>query len=174
MKSVYSDPEKAEMVKALKAELDRLKKVYEVPENGGLELRQHSQRGGQSAKKDKLKFRFKTGTVPSKKAPYIAGRGIDLSVSFTYSGKDGVLVAQGGASEGYSLWIKGGVPQWTVKRYNEGSTVAGAEKLSAGEHTLNVVQDTKGKAVIKLDGKEIARGFVGAKNTIFLSGCFLR
>ena len=161
MKSVYNDPEKAGKIKELKAELDRLKKVYEVPENGGLELRQHTQRGGQSANKDKLKFRFQTGTAPSKKVPYIADRGIDLTVPFSYNGKDGVLVAQGGASEGYSLWIKDGVPRWTVKRTDEGTTVVGTEKLSTGKHTLNVVQDKKGKAVIKLNGKEIAKGPVG-------------
>jgi len=41
MKSVYNDPEKSGKIKELKAELDRLKKKYDVPENGGLTIRQH-------------------------------------------------------------------------------------------------------------------------------------
>ena len=161
MKSIYGEPEMAGKVSALKAELDRLKKVYEVPENGGLEIRPHTQRGAGSAGKEKIKFNFSKGAVPNNKAPYIEGRGIDVTAAFAYSGKDGVLVAQGGASEGYALWIKGGVPQWTVKRTDEGATVAGSDKLSSGQHTLNVAQDKKGAVVMKLDGKEIARGSVG-------------
>jgi hypothetical protein len=161
MKSVYDDPEMARKIKALKAELERLKKQYDVPENGGQKIRQHSQRGGRSAKPDKLSFSFKKGAVPNNKAPYIQGRGIEVNVAFSYSGSDGVLVAQGGASEGYALWVKDGIPQWTVKRTDEGTTIAGGNKLSSGKHSLSVVQDKKGMAVLKLDGKEIAKGSVG-------------
>jgi len=161
MKSVYDDPERGGTIKALKAELERLKKQYDVPENGGLEIRQPQQKKERSAKVDQLNFSFKKGSVPNNKAPYLKDRGIEVNVTFTYSGKDGVLVAQGGASEGYSLWIKDGFPQWTVKRSDEGVTVAGSEKLSPGRHTLSVVQDKKGEAVLKLDQQQLAKGSVG-------------
>ena len=162
MKSVYDDPEKAGTIKALKAELDRLKKQYDVPENGGQEIRQHSQRRkNNSAKVDKLSFSFKRGSVPNNKAPYIKDRGIGLNVTFSYSGNDGVLVAQGGASDGYSLWIKGGVPQWSVKRIDELVTISGSDRLSPGRHTLSVTQGKDGMAMLKLDRKEIAKGSVG-------------
>ncbi len=162
MKSVYDHPEQAGRIKALKAELERLRKVYDVPENGGLEIEQpQAVRTANSAVRDKLKFSFNRGAVPNTQAPFLQGRGIDLKVSFTCSGSDGVLVAQGGASEGYALWIKGGVPQWSVNRTDESVTVAGSEKLSPGKHTLHVIQDKTGAAVLKLDGQEIARGSVG-------------
>jgi arylsulfatase A-like enzyme len=161
MQSVYSDPEKAGAVKALKAELERLKTLYEVPANGGLEIRHGGQSGGGSARRDKLSFAFPQGSVPNAQAPYIAGRGIDVTATFAYNGRDGVLVAQGGASEGYALWLKAGVPQWTVKRADAGVTVAGGARLAPGRYTLNVTQNTKGDAVLKLDGREIARGSVG-------------
>jgi arylsulfatase len=84
-----------------------------------------------------------------------------VNVPFSYSGNDGVLVAQGGASEGYALWIKDGIPQWTVNRSDESVTISGSAQLSPGRHTLKVVQDKKGIAQLKLDGTEIAKGSVG-------------
>ena len=44
MKSVYGQPDYANQVVELKAELERLKKYYKVPENGGLPLRLPQQR----------------------------------------------------------------------------------------------------------------------------------
>ncbi len=161
MRSVYSNPEMAGRIKALKEELDRLRKVYQVPENGGLAIQRQVPRGGASARQDKLSFVFPKGVVPNNQAPYIAGRGIEVAVTFAYTNRDGVLVAQGGASEGYALWIKEGVPQWTVKRTDEGITVAGRDKLTPGVQTLSVIQNKKGVAVLKLGGREIARGSVG-------------
>lgn len=162
MKSIYDDPEKAGTVKALKAELDRLKKQYAVPpEDGGLEIRQDRQRRTNSAAPETLKFSFQRGPVPNSQAPYLSGRGLELRVDFTYSGHDGVLVAQGGASEGYALWIKGGIPQWSVNRSDLGVTVAGVDKLSPGKHVLSMMQGKDGIATLKLDGQEIAKGSVG-------------
>ena len=93
-------------------------------------------------------------------APYLTGRGIELKVPFSYDGTDGVLIAQGGASNGYALWLKAGVPQWSVAHNDALATVAAKTKLAKGSATLHVHQTPKGQVTIKLDGKEIAKGKV--------------
>ena len=94
-------------------------------------------------------------------APYLADRGIKLTVPFTYNGHDGVLIAQGGASNGFSLWIKEHVVHWTVTRNDTSSTVTAKDKLKSGQATLVVQQNKTGNVILYLNGSEIATGIVG-------------
>ncbi len=161
MQSIYHDPEMAGTIQILKAELDRLRKLYEVPENGGLDIvRKRRKSGGSSAEKDKLNFSFPKGIVPSASSPYLVGRAIELTAKFNYANRDGVLVAQGGASHGYALWIKDGCPQWSIARDDKVSTVSANKKLAPGKQILMVTQTKTGSVTIKSNGNDLATGKV--------------
>ena len=136
-----------------------------MPENGGLPLR-GAEKKAPKANVGKLQFRFEKGAVVSApNAPYLQDRGIELTVPFSYVGSDGVLVSQGGASNGFSLWIKDGIPQWTVQRNDVASHVAAKGKLSAGKATIVVRQTKSGDVTINLNGREVASGNVGGPFT---------
>ncbi len=164
MTSIYGAPAQAAKIAELKAELKRLRAVYKVPENGGPPQRERRKAGktGRAGNAKTLRFEFKQGAVvASSAAPHLAGRGIELTVPLTYRGQDGVLIAQGGASHGYVLWLKDGVPHWTVTREDVAKTVACEEKLAAGDMTLLLRQTKAGAVTIELNGREISSGSVG-------------
>ena len=54
-----------------------------------------------------------------------------------------MLIAHGGVSNGYALWIKDGIPQWTVNRDEVPRTISGIDQMAAGEHVLTIPGTTK-------------------------------
>ncbi len=165
MHSIYEDPKQSARIKELKAELDRLKEHYEVPEDGGLPLRgTSSDEKKPNANARTLKFEFQQGAnVKAESSPYLPGRGIQLTVPLTFNGTDGVLIAQGGASNGYALWTKDGFLHWTVTRNDVATTVSGKDKVPSGRLTVIVRQEKTGAATIALEGREVANGNVSGE-----------
>jgi arylsulfatase A-like enzyme len=162
MISIYDQPKQSARIKELKAELDRLRDYYDVPENGGLPLRGGPSENKPNANAKTLKFEFKQGaSVKTGSAPYLPGRGIQLTVPMNFSGKDGVLVAQGGASNGYALWIKDGLLHWTVARNDVATTVSGKGKVPSGQFIVTVHQQKSGETTIALENRQVAKGNVG-------------
>jgi hypothetical protein len=162
MHSIYDDPKQLDRIKELKAELGRLKENYNVPENGGLPLRGKISERKPNANSKTLKFNFQQGVnVKAVSAPYLPGRGIQLTVPLTWNGKDGVLIAQGGASNGYALWIKDGRIHWTVTRNDAATTVSAEDQVPIGQFTITVRQEKSGEVTIALDGRQAAKGNAG-------------
>ncbi|MFT7640393.1 MAG: arylsulfatase A-like enzyme [Pirellulaceae bacterium] len=165
MQSIYKRPEQAAKVAELKTELERLKVEYKVPENGGLPLRgagRPAKKAAPRANRNTMQFQFKQGDIIAPNvAPYLPGRGLELTVPIAHNGKDGVLIAQGGASNGFALWIKDGFPQWTVKRNDQAKTIAGSKKLTSEAATLVVKQSKAGAVSLKLNASDIGNGSVG-------------
>ena len=158
MNSVYVNPEYAGKVEALKAELERLKAQYQVPEDGGKPATSGGVRIPDNARQ--LSFSIpRSGNI--KGLPYLAKRGIEITVPFTYEGRGGVLIAQGGASEGYAFWIKDGQPRYSVTRSDVLKHVETSHKLAPGKHVLTVKHQPSGQAQILLDGKVVGSGNVG-------------
>jgi arylsulfatase A-like enzyme len=93
-------------------------------------------------------------------------------------GAEGVVIAQGGAFGGWSIYLHQGRPTYCynllgVRRFK----VAGQEPLPAGEHQLRMEFDYDGgglgkggDASLYLDGEEIARGRVEATMPLIFSG----
>ncbi len=162
MTSIYDQQKQSNRIKELKAELDRLKEHYNVPENGGLPLRGKVSERKPNANAKTLKFKFKQGVnVKAASAPYLPGRGIQLTVSLTWNGTDGVLMAQGGASNGYALWIKDGHIHWTVTRNDAATTVSTEDQVPVGQSIITVRQEKSGEVTIAIDGRQAAQGSVG-------------
>jgi len=163
MHSIYDDTKQSARIKELKAELERLKKYYQVPEDGGLPLRgTASDEKKPNANAKTLKFEFKqSANVNAGSAPWLPGRGIQLTVPLTWNGKDGVLIAQGGASNGYALWIKDGLLHWTVTRNDVAATISGKSKVPSVQFTVTVRQEKSGEATLAIADLQVAKGNFG-------------
>ena len=89
-------------------------------------------------------------------APAIAGRAFTLTAKFdTGAAKDGVLVAQGGSSIGYALFLADNQLHFTV-RSRAGTATASTPGLRAGRHTAIARLDATGAPTLQLDGAPVA------------------
>src|SRR5204863_8935014 len=89
------------------------------------------------------------------KSPNINGRGFTLTTDFDAEGTDGVIVAQGGSTHGYALFLAKGRLNFLVRVAGTPTTIATAESIS-GAHTAEAHLAADGTVTLKLDGKQIA------------------
>jgi len=76
---------------------------------------------------------------------------------------DGVIIAQGGGSHGFALYLKEGMPQFAVRSRGALSVVSGKEKLAPGEWThLAGVLNARGELHLRVNGKHAAMTKGGA------------
>jgi len=84
--------------------------------------------------------------------------GWTVEITFQSQKPDGILLAHGGASNGYCLYLKDGKPAWAVRAGRSLSTVRSSEPLSEGWHTLAAKFTADHQMMLVLDGKQIASG----------------
>lgn len=111
-------------------------------------------KGGPNAASKERRFTLKAGDhLDGSEAPAIAGRAFTLTVKFdTGAAKDGVLIAQGGSSHGYALFLAEGKLHFVV-RGREGVATANAPDLVIGAHTAIARLDATGTLTLKVDEK---------------------
>jgi arylsulfatase A-like enzyme len=119
-------------------------------------------------------FRYTPGTVriPEGNAPPIYQRShrITATVEIPESGASGVIVAEGGSSGGYTLYLDDGVPVYGYNYFGEDRyRIAGTEAIAPGRHTIVLdyqqqpfqgLQVTGGPAALSVDGMQVAKGDV--------------
>ncbi len=99
-------------------------------------------------------------------APAIAGRAFTITATFdTGPAQDGVIVAQGGTSQGYALYLADGKLLFTVRSSGDLATATTSTTLT-GAHTAIARLDARGALTLSLDGQSAAtatkRGRVAA------------
>jgi Concanavalin A-like lectin/glucanases superfamily/N-sulphoglucosamine sulphohydrolase, C-terminal len=157
MTSVYNDPAYAAARQAMHAELDRLRKQLgdTDPEVPLKELRRRAVLKSHPLKAvppQSVLLRPRLGgAVPSidpSLKPFTVG------ANCTPAAPDGVLVADGGASEGFSLYLKSGRPCFAIRSGGQLFQVVGPEDLKLGQ-PVNVVGVLSPDATLRLfvDGK---------------------
>ena len=76
---------------------------------------------------------------------------------------DGVLIAQGGESHGFALYLKDGLPQFAVRSRGALSVVTGKEKLAPGEWAhLTGALNARGEIHLRVNGKDVGMAKSGA------------
>jgi arylsulfatase len=104
------------------------------------------------------RFVLKNGDhLPREKAPAIAGQGFTITASFDAASPGGVIVAQGGASHGYALFLHEEKMTFAVRRGGKLHSVTTAQSIS-GRHTVNAGLDASGAMTLSLDGQRVAAG----------------
>lgn len=127
-----------------------------------------------SLTKGQKRFEYKPGAVriPETTSPpiYLRSHQVTAEITVPEEGAEGVIIAAGGSSAGYTLYLEDSIP---VYEYNFFGRVlyrlAGTEVLAAGAHTIvfdyqqqpfegaNIVGGT---ATLSVDGAEVANGSI--------------
>lgn len=122
--------------------------------------------------KGRTRFEYKSGTVriPETTAPPIFRRSYQIVADVTVpeEGATGVIIAAGGSSAGYTLYLQDGVPMYEYNFFGRARyRIEGTQKLSVGEHTIvfdyqqQPIEDNPiagGMATLSVDGHEVAKG----------------
>lgn len=106
----------------------------------------------------RLKFELQPDAdLPRDKAPYLVGRGWTVRVDLAGPGKEGVLVAQGGSSEGFSLFVADGRAKLALRQGGKLTLLAAEAPLPPGAKTIEASLNQDGTLALRIDGEEVAR-----------------
>jgi arylsulfatase A-like enzyme len=94
--------------------------------------------------------------VPKTEAIRPDNRALALTMWVKPEAPDGVLAAFGGATHGYALYLKGGVPRFAVRIDNDLFEAAGKQPLGDGWSHLAATIDGSAKAHLYVNGREVA------------------
>jgi arylsulfatase len=119
-------------------------------------------RPGETATGDvskKLRFVLRAGdSLTRQQAPFLPGKTLRITAEVEDPSGSGVLIAQGGAAEGYSLYLREGRPVFALRREKELTEIAGKDPLPAGVTRLSATLKADGTMILEATGKEVAAG----------------
>lgn len=93
--------------------------------------------------------------IPKSPSLNPAGVGLSIVVSLKADQPSGVLVARGGGSNGYCLYLDKGYPVFAVNARGRASSVKSTQKLPSGWATLGARITGDKKLVLSIDGVEV-------------------
>ncbi len=96
-------------------------------------------------------------TLSPDKAPQVGDRGFTVSCEIDPPGSNGPVVAHGGASVGYALYLADGKPAFTVRQRKETASIA-APDAPAGAFRVEAHLARNGAMTLSVDGRVVARG----------------
>ena len=125
-----------------------------------LPLTPYRKQKDQSFKKNKLKFRLaQNDDVNRNKGPYVKDRGIQFVANIA-GATDGVLVAQGGSTHGWSVYIVDGRLHFVISHLGKRHVVQTKEAI-AGSGRVEAELDKSGRVTLSWNGKKVAEGDAG-------------
>src|SRR4030095_1940688 len=89
-------------------------------------------------------------------APAIVERGFTITAKFNVESSDGVIVAQGGTSRGYTLFLREGKLTFLVRTASDAATSIATSESVTGSHAALATFEADGKLTLKLDDQTIA------------------
>jgi arylsulfatase len=97
-------------------------------------------------------------SLTGKEAPRIAHRALTIHVEITEAIGDGVLMAQGGPAEGFSLYIKNGTLTFALRHDNALEEIHADQPLPAAPVSIDATLAKDGAMELKAGGQVIATG----------------
>ena len=117
-------------------------------------------------KSSEPRFDLKQGDdLPREHSPQVTGRSITIDAEITKSAADGVIVAQGGAADGYSLYMKGGRATFAVRRQKQLTVITAPAVLPAAPVSLSAALAKDGSVTLSVSGTLVATGKAGGTLT---------
>jgi arylsulfatase len=108
-----------------------------------------------------VRFELKSGdTLARGKAPRSANKPLSIAVTISESSPNGVLIAQGGSANGYSLYVKNNKLTFAIRRRNQLATVVATEVLPPAPLNITATLSSKGAVVLTANKKQIGTGKV--------------
>lgn len=145
-----------ERVKAMTAQWDAWAARSQVLPLGG--WRDQPKKGGKNQDKlsNKTRFDLKNGDELERlQAPAIVGKSFTITAKFDAQKPNGVIIAQGGVAQGYSLYLDGGKLVFALRRNNDLFKVA-TQQNATGTHSATAQLTADGTMTINLDGANVA------------------
>ena len=96
--------------------------------------------------------------LPREAAPRVAEGGFTITAEITAMAKDGVIVAQGGNTEGFSLYLKDGRLTFVTRRSRQLSVVAAAEPVPLEACTITARLTREGQVSLAVGQRTVATG----------------
>lgn len=90
-------------------------------------------------------------------SPDLARRGFSVEIQITDLKPDGVLIAQGGRSHGFSIYLKDSIPHFALRRNSQLTTVKASAAIK-GPGKLSFRLGLDGAATFTLDGTPLGGG----------------
>lgn len=120
--------------------------------------------------KGRTVFEYTSGStrIPSSVAPPIFGRSYEITAEITVpaEGASGVIVASGGVTAGYTLYLEDGLPVYEYNFFGRGHyLLKGTEPLAEGKHIIVLTYEQEplddnpiagGPVTLSIDGVQIA------------------
>jgi arylsulfatase A-like enzyme len=105
------------------------------------------------------RFELKQGdSLPRERAPNIAGKSFEIAATIQAAAGDGVIVAQGGSTHGYSLYLQDGRLIMITRHKGKLTVVAAPDKLPAGPAQVTARLAKDGAITLEIGGKQVAAG----------------
>ena len=103
-------------------------------------------------------FELKAGDdLSGAAAPAVVGRAFKIAATVS-DAKSGVILAHGGTSMGYALYVKAGVPVFALRAQGNLTEIAAKDKLPAGSATLVAELAPDGKMTLSVNDAPVAAG----------------
>lgn len=146
-------------VQALAAKWDAYAARANVLPLGGWKSPAGTGRGARRSLSTETRFKLKGGEhLERDQSPAIANRGFTLTARFNATSPHGVIIAHGGASRGYALFLNDGKLTFLLRPSKEIATSIATPNSLTGLHTARVRVEASGIVSLTLDGEPIATG----------------
>ncbi len=96
--------------------------------------------------------------LPRTKSPFIQGQPFVVTVQVAKPAENGVLVAQGGSQEGYSLYVKNGTLAFAMRQKGKLTVVEADRSLPEGNSTVVASIDARGNLGFAMNGEPAGGG----------------
>ena len=102
---------------------------------------------------------WKSGdTLPTARAPFIAGKALEISAEIEPAGSEGVIVTQGGGARGYSIYVTQGKLAFAVRKNGVLTTIVAKDPLGKGHFLVQATLKQGGALALLVDGRQVAEG----------------
>jgi arylsulfatase len=143
-------------VKRLAGEWDDYAARANVLPLGGWRAPQRGGRGGNFSKETRFALKMNEH-LRRAQAPAIAERGFTVTAKFNTEKPDGVIVAQGGTANGYTLFLEKGKLTFLVRISGETTSISAPDTIS-GAHTVVARLQGNGSMTLTLDDHAATEG----------------
>jgi arylsulfatase len=148
-----TQPDRAQ---ALAAKWDAYAARANVLPVGGWKASGSGKKASQKALSKETRFNLQMGAqLDRAQAPAIANRPFTITAKFTPQSPNGVIVAQGGAARGYTLFLHDSKLTFLVRTADDASTSATLDNVT-GPHTATARLAADGKLTLTLDDQRTA------------------
>ena len=95
---------------------------------------------------------------PAPQSPDIARKELEISAEIEPAGRKGVVVTQGGAAQGYAIYLDHGKLAFAVRENGDLTTIIAKDPLGNGHFLVQATLHADGALALLVDGKQVAEG----------------